>query len=125
VSIARTIAQLAQQFSANIVVQETDGRKYTYAELIEHYSTFARGLSRIAKESNFDVGGLQVATIFDNSIEMYAALLAVLSIGGVCVPIDASHTPTNRILFMVEDSGANVLVVYDKPNKNCVSCLRL
>ena len=45
----------------------------------------------------------------ERSVEMAVALLAVLKAGGAYVPIDPQY-PKDRIAFMLEDSGASVLI---------------
>jgi long-subunit acyl-CoA synthetase (AMP-forming) len=48
---------------------------------------------------------------------MYTTLLGVLSAGGSVVPIDASNTPVDRVLFMLGDAEADI-VVYDDLNRD-------
>ncbi|WP_061294333.1 non-ribosomal peptide synthetase/MFS transporter [Herbidospora cretacea] len=53
--------------------------------------------------------GVRVAVCMDQSIDLAVALLAVLKAGGAYVPIDPEY-PEERRAFMVEDSGAAVLL---------------
>jgi len=50
-----------------------------------------------------------VAVCAERSLEAVAALLAVLKAGGVAVPLDPSYPP-ERLNFLIEDSGAAVLL---------------
>jgi len=53
--------------------------------------------------------GLMVGIMLDRSIDMVIAMLAVLKSGGAYVPLDPSF-PENRLAFMIEDSGLQVLI---------------
>eukprot|EP00978_Attheya_sp_CCMP212_P033289 scaffold133765_cov60-Attheya_sp.AAC.3 len=119
-SVVSTIHRSVEMHSANIAVQEASGKTYTYAELAQCQYTIARGLMHCAKDAMSQGCQIRVAMIFNNGIEMYSTLLGILSVGGVCVPIDASHTPVIRIRFLLEDSGADI-VVCDKINDDSMS----
>ncbi len=51
----------------------------------------------------------RVAICLDRSCEMLVALLAVLKAGGAYVPLDPAY-PSQRLAFMLEDSGAQVVL---------------
>jgi len=53
--------------------------------------------------------GDMVALCMDRSAELVVAVLAVLKAGGAVVPLDAGYPP-ERLVFMIKDSGARVLV---------------
>ncbi|WP_051759227.1 non-ribosomal peptide synthetase [Herbidospora cretacea] len=53
--------------------------------------------------------GVRVAVCMEQSIDLAVALLAVLKAGGAYVPIDPEY-PEERRAFMVEDSGAALLL---------------
>jgi len=50
-----------------------------------------------------------VGIFLERSIDMVVALLAVLKAGGAYIPLDPAY-PTERIAFILEDSGAKVLL---------------
>jgi amino acid adenylation domain-containing protein len=73
------------------------------------------GLSRRANQLAHHLRGLgvgpesRVGLCIDRSIEMIVGLLGILKAGGVYVPLDPSH-PADRLVGMLSDSGAKVLV---------------
>ncbi|NYE25983.1 non-ribosomal peptide synthetase [Pigmentiphaga litoralis] len=52
---------------------------------------------------------VRVGVFMDRSIEMIVALLAILKAGGTYVPLDPDY-PTDRLSYMVEDSGTVLLL---------------
>jgi len=50
-----------------------------------------------------------VALYYEPSVEMIAALLAVLRVGAAYVPVDP-HSPAERVRFILKDSGAKLLL---------------
>jgi amino acid adenylation domain-containing protein len=76
----------------------------TYGELDARADELAQRLRAlgIAPEA-------RVAVRLERSPELIAALLGVLKAGGVYVPVDPAY-PRERIDFLVEDSGAAVLI---------------
>ncbi|AKQ66241.1 Non-ribosomal peptide synthetase [Myxococcus hansupus] len=95
-------AQAARTPDAVAVV---DGaRTVTYRELDAH----ANGLAWRLREAGVGVES-RVAVCVDRSVELLAALLGVLKAGGAYVPLDAEY-PAERLGFMLEDSGAQVVM---------------
>ncbi|MGV2417436.1 MAG UNVERIFIED_CONTAM: amino acid adenylation domain-containing protein, partial [Paenibacillus polymyxa] len=81
-----------------------EGRQLTYRELNERANQLARRLRNegIGRESI-------VGILSERSVDMLVGVLAVWKAGGAYVPLDADY-PSERIRFMLEDSGATVLL---------------
>ncbi|MDY8096386.1 AMP-binding protein, partial [Paenibacillus polymyxa] len=79
-------------------------RQLTYRELNERGNQLARRLRNegIGRESI-------VGILSERSVDMMVGVLAVWKAGGAYVPLDADYPP-ERIRFMLEDSGATVLL---------------
>ncbi|WP_155399804.1 AMP-binding protein, partial [Paenibacillus polymyxa] len=79
-------------------------RQLTYRELNERGNQLARRLRNegIGRESI-------VGILSERSVDMLVGVLAVWKSGGAYVPLDADY-PSERIRFMLEDSGATVLL---------------
>ncbi|WP_434954041.1 AMP-binding protein, partial [Paenibacillus polymyxa] len=79
-------------------------RQFTYRELNERGNQLARRLRNegIGRESI-------VGILSERSVDMLVGVLAVWKAGGAYVPLDADY-PSERIHFMLEDSGATVLL---------------
>jgi amino acid adenylation domain-containing protein len=92
---ARTPAAAALEF---------EGRVLTYAGLDAQADALARELAALGVAT-----GTAVALGLERSPELVVALLAVLRCGGVAVPLDPGLPPARRA-FLLEDSGARVLV---------------
>ncbi|KJD42170.1 non-ribosomal peptide synthetase [Paenibacillus terrae] len=77
----------------------------TYGELNEKANRLARTLRKqeICTEQT-------VGIVAERSIEMIVGMLAILKAGGAYVPIDTDY-PDERVRYLLEDSGANLLLV--------------
>ena len=81
-----------------------EGRELSYAELNRQANRLAHHLQSLG------VGPEVLAGVcLHRSIEMMIALLAIHKAGGAYVPLDPNY-PSERLQFMLEDSGARVLV---------------
>ncbi|MDI5790327.1 AMP-binding protein [Bacillus licheniformis] len=58
--------------------------------------------------------GNAAAIMMERSLEAAVSMLAVLKAGGVYVPIDPGY-PEERIRFLLEDSGAKIVLTKDSP----------
>ncbi|MGO4532519.1 amino acid adenylation domain-containing protein [Paenibacillus sp. 2TAF8] len=84
------------------VVYEND--RLTYAELNERSNRLSATLraSGIGRETI-------VGILAERSVDLLVAVLAVWKAGGAYVPLDPDY-PADRVRFMLEDSGAKVLL---------------
>src|SRR5215210_1881286 len=95
-------AQAERTPQAVALVHETE--RTTYAELVERAGGLARQLRAMG------VGlEVRVAVCLERSPDLIASLLGVLAAGGAYVPVDPAD-PVERQQWMLEDSGAAVLV---------------
>src|SRR5215210_3191969 len=95
-------AQAERTPQAVALVHETE--RTTYAELVERAGGLARQLRAMG------VGlEVRVAVCLERSPDLIASLLGVLAAGGAYVPVDPAY-PVERQQWMLEDSGAAVLV---------------
>jgi amino acid adenylation domain-containing protein len=81
-----------------------DEGEMTYAEL----NARANQLAHHLVERGVRLGAL-VGLCVERSVETIVGLLGILKAGGAYVPLDASY-PRERLAFMLEDTGASVLV---------------
>ncbi|WP_155617211.1 non-ribosomal peptide synthetase, partial [Paenibacillus polymyxa] len=94
--------QVERTPKAEAVVYEND--RLTYAELNERANRLAATLraSGIGREKI-------VGILAERSVDLLVAVLAVWKAGGAYVPLDPDY-PAERVRFMLEDSGAKVLL---------------
>jgi amino acid adenylation domain-containing protein len=83
---------------------EAGGRALTYRELNERAEILARRLRRLGVGPESIVG-----FCVERSPEMVVGMLGVLKAGGTYLPLDPVY-PRERLAFMLEDSGARVLL---------------
>ncbi|TQR95459.1 amino acid adenylation domain-containing protein [Paenibacillus ottowii] len=77
----------------------------TYGELNEKANRLAHSLLKQGIRTEQTVG-----IVAERSIEMIVGMLAILKAGGVYVPIDSEY-PDERVRYLLEDSGAEILLV--------------
>jgi len=83
------------------------GQKMTYREL----NLRANRLAHYLQTRGAGPGAL-VAIFVERSLEMVVGLLAILKTGAAYLPLDPIY-PKERLAFMLEDSGASVLVTQE------------
>jgi amino acid adenylation domain-containing protein len=76
----------------------------SYGELNRRANQLARHLAKLGIEPEMRVG-----VLFERSVEMVVALLAVLKAGAAYVPLDGSY-PRERLAFMLKDAGVSALL---------------
>nr|WP_145406705.1 amino acid adenylation domain-containing protein [Paenibacillus xylanexedens] len=89
----------------NSVAVVMNERQLTYRELNERSNRLARKL----RETGVQADQL-VAILAERSLDMIVGILAILKAGGAYVPVDPDY-PQERIRFMIEDSGAPLLLI--------------
>jgi len=107
---SRTLHQLFEEQvvrtpGAIAVVHE--GRSLTYADLNRRANQLARHL--------LDTGAVGperiVAICMPRTLELLVGVMAILKAGGAYLPLDPSY-PTERLEYMLGDSGASVLLIH-------------
>jgi amino acid adenylation domain-containing protein/non-ribosomal peptide synthase protein (TIGR01720 family) len=91
----------------------------TYRELNEQAHRLARKLTSHGVGSG-SIAALMIA----RSIDMVVASMAVLKAGGAYLPVDPTY-PRERITFMIEDSGAGVVLTQADFEKKAGSAVRV
>ena len=99
-------AQAARTPEAPAVLAED--RELTYRELAGEAGLLAGRLHRLGVGPEATVG-----LFAERSPELVAGLLGILQAGGACVPLDPDY-PTERLAWMVEGSGARVVVAQER-----------
>ncbi|BFH69022.1 hypothetical protein J27TS7_06760 [Paenibacillus dendritiformis] len=81
-----------------------EGKTLSYKELNQRSNRLARRLRAEGVAVDQRIG-----IMVERSLEMIVGILGVLKAGGAYVPIDAEY-PADRICYMLDDSGANLLL---------------
>ncbi|MFL6195586.1 MAG: non-ribosomal peptide synthase/polyketide synthase [Thermoanaerobaculia bacterium] len=103
-TIPALFAGQARRTPGAVAVVAGDER-LTYGELAGRADRLARRLRALGVGPE-----VPVALLLERSPEMVVAMLAVLAAGGVYVPLDPKD-PIERLRFVLEDTGAPVVVV--------------
>jgi amino acid adenylation domain-containing protein len=90
--------------SPTLVAVESDTTTLSYRELNSMAAAMARALQTVGARPDTRIGVLMQRTP-----RLVAALLGVLKSGAAYVPLDPDY-PSERVRFMLEDSGARVVV---------------
>ncbi|MGG1674101.1 amino acid adenylation domain-containing protein, partial [Paenibacillus sp. NRS-1783] len=103
----QTLSALFEEQAARIPDQVAvlfGAETLTYRELNERANRLARTLRAEGVEPDQPVG-----ILVHRSLDMIVGIYAILKAGGAYVPIDPEY-PTDRIRFMLEDSGAKLVL---------------
>ena len=82
--------------------------RLTYRELNGRANQLARSLRKLNVGPEVPVG-----VCLERSLEMVIGLLGILKAGGVYMPLDPAY-PKERMTFMLEDSGVQVLLTQER-----------
>ncbi|WP_249436170.1 non-ribosomal peptide synthetase, partial [Paenibacillus sp. Marseille-Q4541] len=93
-----------------VVFQE---QSLSYRELNERANQVGRRLRRLGAGAD-DIIGI----ISERSIEMIVGMFGILKAGAAYLPIDPEH-PTERITYMLQDSGSSIILVGPGGQKAC------
>ncbi|WP_143760417.1 non-ribosomal peptide synthetase, partial [Paenibacillus sp. FSL R5-0765] len=107
----KTLIQLFEEQAERIpdaAAISLNGQELTYRELNERVNRLARTL-----RSHGISKGRLVAIMAERSIEMVVGMLAAHKAGSAYVPIDPEY-PEERIRFLIEDSGAQVMLTQSR-----------
>nr|WP_245585859.1 amino acid adenylation domain-containing protein [Paenibacillus pinihumi] len=113
----KSIPQLFEEVAARLpeaVAVELGDARFTYREL----NGRANRLARTLRDKGVKAGQF-VGVMTDRSPDMIVAIMAILKAGGAYVPIDPEY-PEDRIRYMLQDSGAGILVVQRHLQENHV-----
>ena len=102
-TIHALIARTAQDMPEAVAIED-GGRKLTYRDLEARATRLAGALAAHGAQP-----GAVVGLYLDRSADLVVSLLAILKTGAAYLPLDPSY-PADRIAFMVEDSGAALVV---------------
>ncbi|SDX33133.1 amino acid adenylation domain-containing protein [Marininema mesophilum] len=102
-TIVQQFEKQVGQFSENIAVIDHNG-SLTYEALNKKANQLAHYLQKNGVRK-----GSRVAVCLERSSELIITLLAVVKVGGVYVPLDATY-PAERLAFMMEDASPKVLI---------------
>ena len=107
----------------DVIAVVFENQQLSYQELNQQANKVAHYLQRLGVGPEVLVG-----VSLERSLKMVVAILGILKAGGAYVPLDPSY-PKVRLAFMVEDSGAPVLLTQERlierlPERiPCVVCL--
>jgi amino acid adenylation domain-containing protein len=96
-----------------------DEARLSYTELNRKANRLAHRLRRMGVGPEVRVG-----VLLDRSPEMVAGLLGILKAGGAYVPLDPAY-PADRLAFMIEDAGIEVLLTQERLSGTVVAGPRL
>lgn len=104
--IHQLIATQAQK-TPDAIAASFEFEQITYQQLNARANKLAHYLQTIGVTTE-----TKVAICLERSITMLVGLLGILKAGGTYVPLDPSY-PTDRLRYMLEDAGVNILLIQD------------
>ena len=101
---AHQIFEAQVQHAPNRTALIFENQELTYAQLNARANQLAHYLSSLGARP-----GKFVGIFMERSVEMIVAVLGILKSGAACIPLDSAY-PKERLAFMLEDSGAPVVI---------------
>ncbi|MFL6199525.1 MAG: MupA/Atu3671 family FMN-dependent luciferase-like monooxygenase [Thermoanaerobaculia bacterium] len=95
-----------------------DRESLTYRELNERANRLANHLRKMGVAPEARVG-----VCLERSLDMVVSLVAILKAGGAYVPLDPAY-PRERLAFILEDAGVEVLVTRERWARSAASRIR-
>ncbi len=113
-SIAARFSQQVNKYPDNLAIA-TLNHQWSYEQLNQKADRIAQALLRLNPQILNDQAQnqVQIALLFDHDAPMIAAILAVLKLGQIYVPLDASY-PLPRLAYMLEDSLSSLVLTNSK-----------
>ncbi|UII29506.1 amino acid adenylation domain-containing protein [Fulvivirga maritima] len=103
-TIIQVFNEKVEEFSDHVALV-FEGKKMTYALLKQKVDSVASYISKVGIGKNELVG-----VLMDKSFDMIVAVMGVLESGAAFLPIDPGN-PSDRIDYMLRDSGCRLLIV--------------
>ncbi|AXY74566.1 amino acid adenylation domain-containing protein [Paraflavitalea soli] len=103
VTMVGVFEEMADRQPDSLAVQD-DLQQLTYRQLDEQATRLARWITEQLRHD-----GSPIPVCMDRSADMVIVLLAILKTGAAYIPIDPAYPP-ERIGYLLEDSGANLLI---------------
>ncbi len=98
------ILKAQEHLQSNVIISE--GKAYTYTQLLEASETFAS----LLLSNKIDLQASKVAFMVDPGFDYVKVQWAIWQAGGVAVPLCLSH-PLPALKYTLEDTGAKIIVV--------------
>jgi amino acid adenylation domain-containing protein len=106
-SITERFKQQVRRHSSRIAVR-SGTHSWTYEQLAHEVDRVGRAILEVAGPEP-----QRIALLFEQDAPMIAAILGSLEAGKTYVPLDPSY-PVERLAYMLEDSGASVILTNDQ-----------
>jgi len=111
--------EIAAQYPDSIALTftEVEGKLALTEQLTYHeVNKRANQLARLLRKNGVSKDTI-VGISLQRSFDMIISMLAILKAGGAFLPIDPTY-PEDRIKYMLEDSGTEILISLDRVSKN-------
>ncbi len=106
-TVSALVREQARRTPEAFALIDDDNGALSFADLAERSGAVAERLRRAGVER-----GMTVALAARRSCATFVAMLGILEAGAVCVPLDPDY-PSDRLRFMLADSGAAIALCDD------------